>query len=60
MMYRGHFSYHVYTFLGLFWPKMAVFGLKTMSVLTPKKYCFTIVPTLETLCFSQRNKVFLP
>ena len=52
-MYRGHFSYHVYTFLGLFLPKMAVFGLKTMVVMTSKKYCFTIVPTLETLCFSQ-------
>ena len=52
-MYRGRFPYHVYTFSGLFWLKNAVFGLKMTSVLTSKKYCFTIVPTLETLCFSQ-------
>ena len=51
-MYRGRFSYVVYTFLRLFLPKMAVFGLKTMLVMTAKKYCFTIVPTLETVCFS--------
>ena len=52
-MYRGRYLYIVYTFLRLFWPKIAVFCLKTMVVITSKKYCFTIVPTLETLCFSQ-------